>query len=271
MNVFKRLSVAAARSPERPAVIEAVEGRQFLSASLGGVAAAAVTTAPAVSVSVASKGRGVKFVAYEDVKFHGVVGSFAGDLTTSSLSYNVSIAWGDGKTTGGQLHGRADGRVDVIGDHKYAENGTYGVRVRVSARPVGLPGQPVPLYIIEMADFRSTADVRDLKPVTYHRSHWLTALEVDINVTSTGVLQLSGPLIRTRPVQLTEGQEDALRAAFAAWGTLKSRYPNPPGTADANDVTIGYGGKTVTVGDAATAPAAFDVVRNLLERDAGLR
>ena len=96
-------------------------------------------------------------------------------------------------------------------------------------------------------------------------------MQLDITVTPNGLLTFSAPTIRTRPVQLTEAQEDKLRAAFAGWEKLKRNYPNPANVADANDVTIGYGGKLVTVGEAAmNPPAGFQAVQRLLEKFAGL-
>ena len=271
MRVFNRRT-ARAGGPGRAGkvghpVVEAVEGRRFLSATVAAVGGVSVDPLP-----LRPGGKGVTFVAYEDATYHGTVGSFKADLATAdNLAYHVKINWGDGKTTGGKLYGRDDGRVDVIGDHAYAENGTFAVGVKVTATPVGLPGQPVPLFIIEAADFKSTAQVRDLKPITYHQSGGIANFQTDITVSPSGVLQLSGTLIKTRPVQLTEAQEDALRSAFASWGSLKASYPNPSGSADVPTVSISYGGKTVTAGALGNPPAAFKLVQRLLEADAGLR
>ncbi|HEX8911323.1 MAG TPA: hypothetical protein VF796_03110 [Humisphaera sp.] len=233
-------------SPARP-VVEAVEPRQFLSAT---------------------SAAGVSFVAYEDVSFHGVVAHVTG--APANLRLAAGIDWGDGTTSPGRVVKAAKGGFDVIGTHTYAEDGKYTLDVVVSGGPKLVPGQPNPFFFIKLAETGAKAEVRDLRPVAYHRSHWIPDLTLDIRVTSDGTLTVWAPTIRTRPVKLTEAQEDRLREAFEAWGTLKSNYPNPPGTADANDVTIAYGRKSVTVGDAADAPTAFRTVQHLLETLAGL-
>lgn len=244
-------------------IVEALESKQFLSVT---------PTDPAPGVPVHQQiGHGVHFTAYEDTTYHGKVGSFKADLTTSGLTLRLNIDWGDGKSSDGKIEPNTHGGYDIIGTHTYVEDGKYDVHAVVTAGPRVIPGRPNPFFFIQLANVDSKADVKDLKPVSYHRSSWIPDLQLDITVTPNGLLTFSAPTIRTRPVQLTEAQEDKLRAAFAGWEKLKRNYPNPPIVADANDVTIGYGGKLVTVGDAVmNPPAAFRAVQMLLEKFAGL-
>jgi streptogramin lyase/PKD repeat protein len=64
--------------------------------------------------------------------FSGVVGSFndAGGLEAPS-DYSVVIDWGDGHQSGALLQPNANGGYDILGDHTYAEEGTYSIQVSV--------------------------------------------------------------------------------------------------------------------------------------------
>jgi hypothetical protein len=247
-------SVAAVRACQ-PAV-ESLESRQFLSASPAAAAWAA---------------KGVHLTAYEDSAYHGAVATFKADLATFDLALHVNVNWGDGSTTGGRIVPNAKGGYDVVGTHAYADDGKYDVEVVITAGPPTVPGQPNPFFVIRLADVHSVADVKDLRPVSLHQSNHIADLGYDINVNSNGLLTFSGPTIRTRPVQLTEAQEDKLRAVFADWDQLARNYPNPAGSFGVGSTTISYGSKTVTAGDEATGvPQAFKTVQSLLKKLAGL-
>jgi hypothetical protein len=248
-------SSAPVTSSNRPAV-ESLESRRFLSAS------------PAAAGWAA---KGVTLTAYEGTAYHGAVATFKADLATFDLALHVNVNWGDGAKTGGRIVPNATGGYDVVGTHAYADDGRYDVEVLITAGPPTVPGHPNPFFVVRLADVHSTADVKELRPVSLHQSSHIPDLAYDINVSPDGLLTFSAPTIRTRPVQLTEAQEDKLRAAFAKWDELDRNYPNPKKSADAGSTTISYGRKTVTAGDAAAGvPHAFRAVQSLLRRFAGL-
>jgi hypothetical protein len=69
----------------------------------------------------------------EGAFFSGAVGSFTDSAGLEGPSaYNAVIDWGDKHVSAGLIVANANGGYDVIGDHVYAEEGTYPIRVMVA-------------------------------------------------------------------------------------------------------------------------------------------
>ncbi len=81
------------------------------------------------SIALNSAARFVK-----DRTFSGVVAKIRNwDSTIELLDASVTIHWGDGETSQGQLVDRGAGRVDVLGEHDYRIFGEYTIEVTVTA------------------------------------------------------------------------------------------------------------------------------------------
>ncbi|HZL33904.1 MAG TPA: hypothetical protein VFC78_01260 [Tepidisphaeraceae bacterium] len=95
-------------------------------------------------------------------KFTAGVGTFVTLAPGTGLS--ASINWGDGHTSPGLLTpvgvvGIDEIQYGVTGTHTYAAAGDYAIHTTVVRRPIVVPGQPTPLYIVLVAQIDSTAIV----------------------------------------------------------------------------------------------------------------
>jgi hypothetical protein len=73
--------------------------------------------------------------ATEGLQFSGVVASFTyTDTSATAGQFAASIDWGDGSApTAGAISPNSDGSFSVTGKHSYADEGTYSLRVDISA------------------------------------------------------------------------------------------------------------------------------------------
>jgi hypothetical protein len=78
------------------------------------------------------------------------------------LQATVSITWGDGSTSTGTLQAATLNGVsgyDVIGTHTYTLAGTDSINTTITLRPISVPGQPTPEFIVLLPTVNSTAIV----------------------------------------------------------------------------------------------------------------
>jgi hypothetical protein len=88
-----------------------------------------IVTPPSAIGSFASSGLGFKPTAGKT--FHGNIARFS-DPHTKASQFQALINWGDGSTsTTGQIQTQSKGRFVVIGSHRYATPGSFGVTVTI--------------------------------------------------------------------------------------------------------------------------------------------
>jgi len=51
--------------------------------------------------------------------------------------FSAIISWGDGSTSAGTIVANPRGEFDVVGSHKYAEPGTYGIKATITINAPG--------------------------------------------------------------------------------------------------------------------------------------
>jgi hypothetical protein len=69
----------------------------------------------------------------EGTSFSGEVASVSDpDPNATAAEYSATIDWGDGTTSAGTISGPIGGPFSVVGDHTYAEEGTYSVTVTIT-------------------------------------------------------------------------------------------------------------------------------------------
>ena len=140
-------------------VVEALEVRRFLSASVYGAglpgAAVAAAGISASATPMPSEG-GLALNAIAHKSFTARLGEVT--LKVIDLQLNASIDWGDGSHSDGKLIGSyATGEYYVEGTHTYARDGTYKVEVKIFAHPIGSPILPTG----SIAAFTSVINVKE--------------------------------------------------------------------------------------------------------------
>lgn len=103
---------------------------------------------------------GVQFSVFANQQFTEKVGTFA--FNNTNLALSASIDWGDGVTSAGTITRTTGDVYKVVGTHTYSHKGTYKPHIIVTARPVSVPGEPTPLFIVLVASFHSIIDVKAL-------------------------------------------------------------------------------------------------------------
>jgi hypothetical protein len=112
------------------------KGMYLLTINLAGVqdlynnTANGTTTARWTNVLTAAA---VLVQATEGATFNGTVATLSdGDANTQAGAYTVQINWGDGTSTTGTVQATTADNFNLIGSHRYAEEGSYAVTVTVS-------------------------------------------------------------------------------------------------------------------------------------------
>ena len=117
--------------------------------------AAVATPSPGTTVS------GVTLNLTADVPFMGSVG-FVSSPSIAPLQATVSIAWGDGGSSTGTLQAATLNGVsgyDIIGTHTYTLARTDSITTTITLRPISVPGQPTPEFIVLLPAVNGTAIV----------------------------------------------------------------------------------------------------------------
>ncbi len=117
------------------------------------------------TANVISSPGGVTLNEPAGVPFAANVGSFTSTL--SELVMTATIDWGDGTVSIGKILATpgaagspvAGGRFVVVGQHSYAQTGSYAVNVTVTASPVLDPPNPTPDFVLLVAQIESVIDV----------------------------------------------------------------------------------------------------------------
>jgi hypothetical protein len=145
----------------RLVVIEPLESRQLLSATIDSSTLLSVTT-PVSVVATAEVSHGVTVYLQEGRSFTGSLGylSQVSKSLTAHLTITASVNWGDGTdAAAGVVTIGSTGAISVSGTHTYAKAGKFAISVTVTGRPVAIPGQPVPDYIVLLGTIKSRAIV----------------------------------------------------------------------------------------------------------------
>src|SRR5207244_2544660 len=78
-------------------------------------------------------GYGTSISATAGKTFNGVVASFTdSDSSAQASSYTITITWGDGHMSVGQVSTNANGSFMVTGTNTYAQAGSYTVTVQIT-------------------------------------------------------------------------------------------------------------------------------------------
>jgi hypothetical protein len=86
---------------------------------------------------------------------------------TSASRVQVIVSWGDGTEDQATLVQNSDGDWDVMGNHTYADAGTYRITVRATSQAAQAPGAPdvfLPLVIISLQTTLDTALIGPTPP-----------------------------------------------------------------------------------------------------------
>jgi hypothetical protein len=107
-------------------VLEALEDRLVMSTTPGG------GPLPIVPAPLSATGTNVHTA--EGTVFNGVVASLVDVDPTPQLaaSFDIEIHWGDGQVSEGQAVPTSSGHFNVIGAHKYLDEGTFPIHVLIS-------------------------------------------------------------------------------------------------------------------------------------------
>jgi hypothetical protein len=109
------------------------------------------------------------------------------------------------------------------------------------------------------------APAHSLQPIRYTRTGGFAGTHDQLVISPDGSIAVSGKTWGDRRGRLTTEQIAALADAFNGWDALRDHYPALPGVTDYFELTLTYGGKTVTAADISTAPTTFQRAQTLLD------
>ncbi len=127
------------------------------------VVLALVAVGGAGSASTNVNPNGIALFPVEGASFSGLVATFTDPTAPAHSSYSATIEWGDGDVSSGSLvsTGGKENANDVNGQHTYAEEGTYTLRITVK----GGSGTGISTPTAKVSDAALTAEVAATNPV----------------------------------------------------------------------------------------------------------
>lgn len=167
-SLLSRFRSSSTVLDKRGPMIEGLEGRQLMSASVGGVIVSPTPTPTPIVIPI------IRVLQVEPVniavgkKWAGVIAKYdpatSIPLPSPDAAYGIklvaTVSWGDGSTGPATVVTGKDGVVSLYSNHVYDKVGTYTTNVTLEGVPYPTkPGGPIPQFIVLLAEGSGTATV----------------------------------------------------------------------------------------------------------------